>query len=706
MKSFKNYIKDNKTLIICMSIIILIMFFPYIFKIKDFVLGYDFQYQHLFFYQDFHRLISSGQMPFWSNNLFLGTNFFASKSYYILGDPFSYITLLFPAACMTYALMVTYILKFITATLLFNHLLFKMNYDNKIRTIGSLLYGFCGWATLFAEHPTFLVWHTFLPLILIGIEYVLKDKKYSIFVVSVTILILSNYYLFFTTSIFLTLYWTLRYYQLNKFNFKSYIIDTLKLIMYYILGVLISSILILPSVLYLVQNSRVSQDIILTNKYNPITIYLDMIIKALIPPFKVSELNHMLFSTSDYNTNQLSLYSSVMVYLMLPQLFINIKNKVSKSYLLILSILFIILIFPIGSSIMHGFNQPNFRWTLLIILMTILAFCHILKNIKLNKKMLLFTLGSYILIILGLRFIANYKYDFIWEHLSYEYNYLLLSMLLLIIFSFIVFNYKKYYKILIVFLVFELSLSSYLTLRRYPDFEDFDYLNVLPQTPFDYIKSIEDETSFYRIYVPYHDSKATMPHNINLLYDYKSAYTYDSLYQPTLNQFVTNDLKFPENTWPIDIHDIDILKQLSFKYFVVDSSDFNLGKEMYYDLPIDLNDHTEFKLIKEIDDKLIYEVTDYTPFPFNITHLGDNNIEGTIEKSDDKYTIPIAYDKGWSISVNNEIVEVINDDGFISFIATESGTISMSFVPQGFKIGAMISLISILIAIYIIKKEH
>ena len=279
-------------------------------------------------------------------------------------------------------------------------------------------------------------------------------------------------------------------------------------------------------------------------------------------------------------------------------------------------------------------------------------------------------------------------------------------MLLLIIFSFIVFNYKKYYKILIVFLVFELSLSSYLTLRRYPDFEDFDYLNVLPQTPFDYIKSIEDETSFYRIYVPYSESKAAMPHNINLLYDYKSAYTYDSLYQPTLNQFVTNDLKFPENTWQIDVHDIEIMKNLSFKYLVVENNEFNLGREMYYDLPIDLNDHKEFQLIKEIDGKLIYEVMDYTPFPFDITYLGDNNIKGTIETSTTNYTIPIAFDNGWSIFINNQEIDVLNDDGFISFIATESGTISMSFVPQGFKIGAMISLISILIAIYIIKKEH
>lgn len=711
MKILKDYYQDNKRLMWCLLIVIILVFGVYLIGKERFLLGYDYQYQHLYFYQDFHRLIRSGQFPFWSNNLFLGTNFWGSKSYYILGDPFAYLTLLFKSTDLVNALLFTYILKFITAALLFNHLMIKMNIKKEIRFIPVLLYTFCGWAALFCEHPMFLVWHTFLPLLLIGIENALTQKKYSIFILGVFLILVSNYYFFWTTSVFMTFYWSIRYYQTRQqFKVREYFFDTLRLIGYYLVGVLMGMILILPSILHLLLNTRVSSELILTKKWNPVIIYLDMIVKSLLAPYQVSELGQMLFNTTDYSTNQLSLYSSVFTLLLIPQIFTVLKGRLRNGFIALFGILTILLITPYGASLLHGFKEPTFRWTLLFIVCMIIALAHVLNHVeKINKKLLLSTLAFILIAVLGLRFYARHYYDAIWEHLLPEYNGLLLSAGFAILYSLFMLQYKRkrlkcfFYAVLI----FELSYGSYKTLHRYPNFQNYDYENILSQKAIDYIKGLEDENSFYRIYVPYLDTKAAMPHNINLYYDYKGAYTYDSLYQFTLSPFIYNTLKISPNMWQLSITDLDLLKRMNFKYWMVKNPLYNLGKPEWNQETINLEDHPEFKLLQEIDGYFIYEATDYVPFALNLTTSMDNIIQGTVNHSNNGIVyLTIAYDKGWSVYVNGERRECLNrNGGFIAFEAQVGDEVKLSFVPYGFWAGLTLSITGVLLFLWIVYKE-
>ena len=706
VKMIKKYLKENYLLILLSLLIITLSFGTYLIRYHDFVLGYDFQYQHLLFYDEFNRLIKSGQLPFWSKNMFLGGNFWSSKTYYLLGDPFAYLTLLFPKEYMTYALMITYILKLLTAILLFNHLLEKMNIKKKYRILGSLLYGFCGWSALFMEHPNFLVWHTFLPLVLIGIESILKDKKYGTFVLGIFLVAISNYYFLFTTSIFLTIYWTIRYIQLNKFIFKDYILSTLKLIGFYIIGIGISAVFLLPSIIYLFNNSRVGSEVVITNKWNPVTIYLDMIVKSLIPPFKSSELNHMLFSTTDYNTNQLTIYSSVLTIILLPQIFKQLKNKEMKGYLAFLIILFVFICFPIFSSVLHGLNTPNFRWTLLFITIEILTAVHILENGNIDKKLLFLSSGIIVALVIILLIVANNMYEAIWDHLKPEYNALIISGVISILYSLLL--SKKLEKVLLTLVIIELSLSFYLTMDRYPEFQDFDYNNLLSNEAIDYVKSIEDKNSFYRIYVPYEESNAAMPHNINYYYDYMSAYTYDSLYEGSAAEYADKVMhNYYNNSWQLNITDMDLLEKLSFKYIVTKSNNFYLGKSEYTDKTIDLNNYpNKYKLIKEIDGYKIYQIINTESFPFELTTFKDNSINGTrYSNNGENITLPISYDSGWKIKINGNNINYSDNNGLI-YIPLKSGTnnLEMSFIPNGFIPGIVISFISIISYIVIRKK--
>lgn len=683
------------------------VFNVYFLKPNNFKLGYDFQSQHLFFYSDFKRLINTGQFPFYSLNLFLGNNFFASKSYYLLGDPFAYITLLFSFENLIGAMFLIYVLKFLCAFLLFNHLLYIFGLNSRQRIIPSLAYCFCGWAMLFLEHPMFITWYSFLPLLLIGLENVLNKQKYFIFVVAISLVLLSNYYFFFTTSVFLTFYWTIRYFQIKEINFKLYIKETLKLVLYYFIGVMLPLFLIIPSFIHLINNPRISTNFILTKKWVPIKIYFDLILKSFIGPFKVNDISQLLFNTNDYNTNNLTIYSSVLNLVLLPQ-FLYLKNKkLRNGFLVLLMIEFIILLSPYGASLMHGFKVANFRWTLLLITTIIIVVAHVIKEDSLNKKMLLFTTVFYLFLLFILIFAANHYHKPLWDHLKPEYNAIFASIFLVIIYFLILFFRFKYFKIILL-IIFGIEIISYgnLTLQRYPN-ENYDYkLNkLLSKQAIDYIKEIEGEKSFYRIYVPYHHYNFWMPHNVNLYYDFKSAYTYDSLSNPYSQKYAKEYLGGYDQQLQFDINNPEILKKLYFKYYIVKEAKFNLGKVDYHKKELDLNAHKEFELLKDFGEYKVYRDNSIENYPLSFSLLKDNimyaksNVDGIVNTT-------IAYDDGFKVYVNGKVVECDKNSYFLSFKAHKNDDVIIKYYPKGIFIGLFFTSCGLIMLLIIYFKER
>lgn len=701
--SLKRYCLENKKLIIFLFIGLFIVFGSFILGNDDFVLGYDFRNQHIYFYQEFQRLVHSGQMPFWSNNLFLGTNFYASKAYYLLGDPYAYLTLFFSQENITTALLITYILKFITAAIGMNCFLKEYGIENDIRFIPVLMYVFCGWSALFAEHPMFLTWFAFLPFLFLGLEKVLKEKRYGTFIASVFLMILSNYYFFWTTSVFLTFYWSIRFFQKEEFQCHRYIRETLKLISRYLIGVSMSMFLILPAILHLLQNTRLSQEFQIVARWQPYSIYLDIIVKMFIAPFNVTGAATTLFNTVNYTTKDLTLYCSVLVLLLLPQLISIFKGKKKVSYLVLLFIEFCFLLTPFGSSVMHGFKDATFRWTLLMILTEILIVSDILQHRqKINNRLLLKTACLEMVLIIG---IASYAFlsKKIIQANQREIFALIISGVLIIVYTFFILNNKR--KFLITILAIELFVGSYLTLRRVAPASKGIIENNLSQSAIDYIFENEEDL-FYRIYYVFTDT-ITTPYNVNLTYNFKGNYTYDSLYQFTLFPFLNKLDTFSENIWQIEIQEFNALNKLCFKYLITKNESFNMGYPGWYKNQIDVSDYTQFELIQDIDGFKIYRNLDYEPFPLNLEKIEDNYLLGNIDLRERKQIIlPIAYDSGWKLAVNEQFCEILNAEGFLSFVLDPGmNKVEMCYTPEGLVQGILISLVGCCLFIVVLKKE-
>lgn len=165
------------------------------------------------FYTEFQRLLQSGEMPFWSHNFFLGTNIIASKSYYFISDIYAYLIFIFRNMEILDVMLIMQFAKCFTSFILMNLLLKEFNINKNIRFLFSLLYTFSSFTMIFLGIPMFLTFSSLLPLLFISIEQFIKKDSLILIAVSSFLLICSSYYLFWSISVFLLIYWPIRFFS-------------------------------------------------------------------------------------------------------------------------------------------------------------------------------------------------------------------------------------------------------------------------------------------------------------------------------------------------------------------------------------------------------------------------------------------------------------------------------------------------------------
>ena len=116
-----------------------------------------------------HNMISEG-FDGWCWNLDLGSSMIQGLSFYTLGSPFFWLSMLFPAKAFPYIIGIFYILKYIMAGVFAYIYIKTMVKDPKYAVLGALLYAFSGF-----QSTNLLFYHfhdvvAFFPLLLYGIE--------------------------------------------------------------------------------------------------------------------------------------------------------------------------------------------------------------------------------------------------------------------------------------------------------------------------------------------------------------------------------------------------------------------------------------------------------------------------------------------------------------------------------------------------------
>src|SRR5659263_698611 len=229
---------------------------PYMILDKGLFLFYgDYDVQQVPFYMLAHNAIRNGNV-FWSWTTDLGSSFIPSYSFYLLGSPFFWLTLPLPDAVVPYMMGPLLALKMAFMAMTAYGFFTRFVKKSEFAALGALLYAFSGFTVynIFFNH--FLDCMVFFPLILIALEeYMINDRR-GYFALIVFICAFVNYIFFFAQVVFIIIYWILRMLSGDwKLTFKKFIILTFEAV----LGVGLSCLLLIPSIIATAANNRTGQ---------------------------------------------------------------------------------------------------------------------------------------------------------------------------------------------------------------------------------------------------------------------------------------------------------------------------------------------------------------------------------------------------------------------------------------------------------------
>ncbi len=363
MKLFKNeYIK-----IFSLSFLIaFLMFLPFLIIDKGFFLyAGDFNSQQIPFYMYGNEMIKSGDFAFsWASDL--GSSFINTYSFYTLGTPFFYLSLLFPQKAIPYIMPYLLMLKFALASLGAYIYLKRYSKNNTHTAIGAILYAFSGFSVynIFFNH--FVEAIAFFPFLLFALDEYMYNKKRGFFAFFVALNLLNNYFFFFGQIVFLIIYFTckvlIKDYKLNLKKFLTLAFES-------VLGFCMGAILLIPSIPNLLNNPRVIRP--LENfgiwMYGEVQQYFAILFSAIMPPDPA--YNPAFFTQGALKWTSLSLFVALGG---LYGFFLFLKNNKKSAFFVVFSVCIVFAFVPALNSSFYAFNSSYYaRWFYMPLLMLV-----------------------------------------------------------------------------------------------------------------------------------------------------------------------------------------------------------------------------------------------------------------------------------------------------------------------------------------------
>jgi uncharacterized membrane protein YfhO len=172
-------------------------------------LGYD-------FWDCWHTFFTTGEFVYYDSQTFLGVDNIGSNTYYGLFDPFLFLTNLFPRSAVPQVLAFATCLKGAVGALAMRAYLKYMGVSEASSRVGGTAFAYCGFLNFMVGFPNFVSMCFTIPLIFLGIEKVLKERKPSTLIWSVFLLGIICFFFLVVACIFGVLYALWRYFWTLK----------------------------------------------------------------------------------------------------------------------------------------------------------------------------------------------------------------------------------------------------------------------------------------------------------------------------------------------------------------------------------------------------------------------------------------------------------------------------------------------------------
>ncbi len=567
-------------------------------------LGGDYTQQQIPFYtngyDDWWRFLKTGEFPLWDHNTFLGADNIGSNSYYYTLNPFFLPILLFPRDLIPQGMAILMMAKLVLAVFSMRAYLKYMGVEEMPARFFAIMYAFCGWNTYNLWFNSFMEVVVILPLIFLGVEKILKEKKIMLLVFSLGLMGIANYFFLMTFGLIAVIYAVFRYFQ------KVPKVDPSVIgfgILAFALGLFLSSVVLFPSLAVSLSSDRAVN-----------ASYLDTIIEAFnlknwklvwdlmskwetrneLHTYKkfyplisyyfpvLSDRSVALLNTSSYDNTVSSVFSfSPVILLLIPSIYNSIKEK-KWSHLLAVAFFIFALFTPFFYHFFHGFTNEYGRWQLIVPFAAITYVAISLPKIK-KQKPVVFDI-SFIVNLIIMAFTV--KIAFSYENKSgfsymYEREYIIFYQFVMFFVTYLLFRftYKTkngvYAQSLLVFVEVIVMGAATMVGHGFISYKD----NVTgglegyraDEAAAQRIGSLDE--SFYRIYnARIGQGNDNLPERAN----YNGLSTFHSLYNFELMEFNEwSKLNYNKNGWSLAFFEKRSMLYdfLSVKYNVFNSGD-------------------------------------------------------------------------------------------------------------------------------------
>lgn len=378
----------------------LCIFGTYLITGHTFILSKDALNQHLPLLAKYREALISfvhhPRLNFWSWQMGLGSDTFQVYSYYTIGDVFSYLALLFPAAKITLAYQVINIIRMYCVGLAFVYFAQHFKFRNSVILMGATTYlvnSFLLYACI--AQPFFTTPFIIFPLIVVQIERILQEGSPWPLAGAFTWMLVSNYYLAYVLGIGSFLYLVLRvgtHYR-RTLNYGKAL---LKLAFATITSVLLSAVLLVPEIIAVTNSTRTGSLFANGLKTYPLYYYL------FLPKSLINGGQWYFMFWSALGIVSIGFIALVYIY-----------SRPRKYPLLTISLglALIMLLIPAVGAFFNGMMSASNRWTLLIYLPLAMAVCILAENIPtLDQKtmaVLSWATGLYLIVLIATFFFDN-----------------------------------------------------------------------------------------------------------------------------------------------------------------------------------------------------------------------------------------------------------------------------------------------------------
>lgn len=312
----------------------------------------DLSSQYISLMNWFSNVLHGDESLFYSFSKGIGGNMFSTFTYY-LSSPLNLILLFFRSENVVIAIYLLINIKIgLSSLTMFIYLRNKFKDSRYINLLlFSIMYSLSGVIVNFYSNIMWLDIYYLTPIVMLGLEKLVDNKRGHIYIISLSIAMISNFYMAYMLCIFICLYFIylviIKYSKKDKKIIKSII---KKFILSSLLAALISSVVLVPTIMDMQNMFRY--------EINKPIFYIDF--KAIPMIFSKLFIGSMDVSNM-FSHDEANIYICLFSLLLVIFYFFNSKIPKKKKIMgLIVILIFIVsIIFNLFNLIWHGFSFPN-----------------------------------------------------------------------------------------------------------------------------------------------------------------------------------------------------------------------------------------------------------------------------------------------------------------------------------------------------------